>query len=184
MPRKGPATRRELVPDPIYRSVLVTQVVNKVLSRGKRTLAERIVYDALEHGRGEDRRPTRSPILKRAVENTRPELEVQEPPGRWRHLPGAGRGASPPGHHPGHPLAGRATRRQRREKTMAERLANEILDAVQRHRRRGQAPRGHAQDGRVQQGLRPLPLVAAKAPCRRATATGPIRHDPKAKHHG
>ena len=47
MPRNGPATRRELAPDPVYRSVLVTQVVNKVLSRGKRTLAERIVYDAL-----------------------------------------------------------------------------------------------------------------------------------------
>ena len=44
MPRNGPATRRELAPDPVYRSVLVTQVVNKVLSRGKRTLAERIVY--------------------------------------------------------------------------------------------------------------------------------------------
>ena len=48
MPRNGPAARRELVPDPVYRSVLVTQVVNKVLSRGKRTLAERIVYDALD----------------------------------------------------------------------------------------------------------------------------------------
>ena len=48
MPRSGPATRRELAPDPVYRSVLVTQVVNKILSRGKRTLAERIVYTALE----------------------------------------------------------------------------------------------------------------------------------------
>ena len=47
MPRSGPAPRRELIPDPVYRSVLVTQVVNRVLSRGKRTLAERIVYDAL-----------------------------------------------------------------------------------------------------------------------------------------
>ncbi len=43
MPRKGPAPRRELAPDPIYRSVLVTQVVNKVLVRGKRSLAEHIV---------------------------------------------------------------------------------------------------------------------------------------------
>ena len=42
MPRKGPAPRRELTPDPVYRSVLVTQVVNKVLLRGKRSLAERI----------------------------------------------------------------------------------------------------------------------------------------------
>ena len=56
MPRKGPAPRRELMPDPIYRSVLVTQIVNKVLQRGKRSLAERIVYDALDDHRGEDRR--------------------------------------------------------------------------------------------------------------------------------
>ena len=48
MPRKGPAPRRELNPDPVYRSVLVTQIVNKVLLRGKRSLAERIVYDALK----------------------------------------------------------------------------------------------------------------------------------------
>jgi len=47
VPRKGPAIRRELMPDPVYHSVLVTQVVNRVLSRGKRTLAERIVYAAL-----------------------------------------------------------------------------------------------------------------------------------------
>ena len=56
MPRKGPAPRRELMPDPIYRSVLVTQIVNKVLLRGKRSTAEQIVYDALEIDRAEDRR--------------------------------------------------------------------------------------------------------------------------------
>ena len=47
MPRKGPAPRRELMPDPIYRSVVVTQLVNKILMRGKRSLSERIVYDAM-----------------------------------------------------------------------------------------------------------------------------------------
>ena len=47
MPRKGPASRRDLMPDPVYRSVVVTQVVNKVLQRGKRSIAEKIVYDAL-----------------------------------------------------------------------------------------------------------------------------------------
>ena len=61
MPRKGPAPRRELTPDPVYRSVLVTQIVNKVLLRGKRSLAEKIVYDALDDHRGEDRQPSRSP---------------------------------------------------------------------------------------------------------------------------
>ena len=48
MPRKGPAPRRELMPDPIYRSVVVTQLVNKVLLRGQRSTSEHIVYKALE----------------------------------------------------------------------------------------------------------------------------------------
>ena len=76
MPRNGPATRRELAPDPVYRSVLVTQVVNKILSRGKRTLAERIVYGALDLVQ---ERSGGDPVaaLKRAVENPRPELEVK-----------------------------------------------------------------------------------------------------------
>ena len=76
MPRKGPAPRRELLPDPIYRSVLVTQLVNKVLSRGKRSVAERIVYDALETIK---ERTAGEPIatLKRAVDNTKPQLEVK-----------------------------------------------------------------------------------------------------------
>ena len=127
MPRNGPATRRELAPDPVYRSVLVTQVVNKILSRGKRTLAERIVYDALDRCR---RSPaaTRSAALKRAVENTRPELEVKS-----RRVGGATYQV------PVEVRPRRATTlairwlttysRQRREKTMAERLAGEILDA-------------------------------------------------------
>jgi len=76
MPRKGPAERRELVPDPIYKSVLVTQVTNKVLERGKRTIAERIVYTALELV---EQKTGADPVaaLKRALENVRPELEVK-----------------------------------------------------------------------------------------------------------
>src|SRR6266545_6078674 len=76
MPRRGPAPRRELMPDPVYRSVLVTQVVNKVLVRGKRSVAEKIVYDALDIVRdksGGDALAT----LKRAVENVKPQLEVR-----------------------------------------------------------------------------------------------------------
>ena len=127
MPRNGPATRRDLQPDPVYRSVLVTQVVNKVLSRGKRTLSERIVYGALELVQ---ERAGSEPVtvLKRAVENTRPELEV-----RSRRVGGATYQV------PVEVRPRRATTlairwlvgfsRQRREKTMAERLANEILDA-------------------------------------------------------
>src|SRR5579863_8106044 len=127
MPRNGPATRRELAPDPVFRSVLVTQVVNKVLSRGKRTLAERLVYDALDVVK-EKTGTDPVTILKRAVENTRPELEVKS-----RRVGGATYQV------PVEVRPRRATTlairwlvgfsRQRREKTMAERLANEVLDA-------------------------------------------------------
>jgi small subunit ribosomal protein S7 len=76
MPRKGPAPRRELNPDPVYRSVLVTQLVNKILLRGKRSLAESIVYDAMkivEERTGSEPLST----VKRAVENVKPALEVK-----------------------------------------------------------------------------------------------------------
>ena len=80
MPRKGPAPRREITPDPIYRSVVVTQLVNKILQRGKRSLAERIVYDSLDIVQ---EKTGSEPIatLKRAVDNVRPQLEV-----RHRHV--------------------------------------------------------------------------------------------------
>jgi small subunit ribosomal protein S7 len=96
MPRKGPASRRPLSPDPIYQSQLVTQLVNKILLRGKRSTAEQIVYEALEQCR---RKTGNDPVttLKRAVENVRPVLETKS--------------------------------RRRREKTMADRLAGELLDA-------------------------------------------------------
>ena len=127
MPRKGPAPRRDLMPDPIYRSVLVTQIVNKVLLRGKRSLAEKIVYDALDIVK---EKTAGDPLtaLKRAIENVKPALEVKS-----RRVGGATYQV---------PVEVRPRRantlairwvvgyaRQRREKTMAERLANELLDA-------------------------------------------------------
>ncbi|HEX3539592.1 MAG TPA: 30S ribosomal protein S7 [Acidimicrobiales bacterium] len=127
MPRKGPAPRRDLMPDPIYRSVLVTQLVNKILSRGKRSLSERIVYQALDIVK---EKAGAEPVatLKRAVENTKPQLEVKS-----RRVGGATYQV------PVEVRPRRATTlsirwlvgysRQRREKTMAERLANELLDA-------------------------------------------------------
>ncbi len=127
MPRKGPAPRRELMPDPKYHSLLVTQVVNKVLIQGKRSVAERIVYDALdiiEAKTGSDPVAT----VKRAMDNVKPQLEV-----RSRRVGGATYQV---------PVEVRPRRagtlairwvvgysRQRRERTMAERLANELLDA-------------------------------------------------------
>ena len=104
MPRKGPAPRRELMPDPIYRSVVVTQLVNKVLLRGQ--ALDRPSTSSTTRSTRSSRKTGGDPVavLKRAVENVRPQLEVQEPPGRWRHLPGAGRGPAPPGHHARDPL--------------------------------------------------------------------------------
>ena len=128
MPRKGPAPRRELMPDPIHRSVLVTQLVNKVLLRGKRSVSEHIVYEALDVVRDKSGSPEPVAVLKRAVENVKPALEVKS-----RRVGGATYQV---------PVEVRPRRantlairwlvgysRQRREKTMAQRLANEILDA-------------------------------------------------------
>ena len=128
MPRKGPAQRRELVADPIYRSLLVTQLTNKVMLHGKKSTAEKIVYDALEMI---EKKTGTEPIatLKRAIENVKPPLEV-----RSRRVGGATyqvpvevkpRRAST--------LAIRWVvdyARARREKTMAECLANELMDAA------------------------------------------------------
>jgi small subunit ribosomal protein S7 len=128
MPRKGPAERRELMPDPVYRSVVVTQLVNKVLLEGKRSLAEHIVYEALDVVRDKSGSPEPIAVLKRAVENVKPALEVKS-----RRVGGATYQV---------PVEVRPRRantlairwlvgysRQRREKTMALRLANELLDA-------------------------------------------------------
>jgi small subunit ribosomal protein S7 len=127
MPRKGPAPRRDLLPDPVYKSVLVTQVVNKVLRCGKRGLAERIVYSAMENVAEKTGSDALS-VLKRAIDNVRPQLEV-----RSRRVGGATYQV------PVDVRPRRATTlairwlitysRQRREKTMSERLAMEILDA-------------------------------------------------------
>ena len=127
MPRKGPAPRRPLVDDPVYGSKVVTQLVNRVLLDGKKTVAERIVYGALETVRERTEQEPVS-VLKRALENIRPALEV-----RSRRV-GCATYQVPVEVRPA-----RATTlalrwlvdfsRQRREKTMTERLANEILDA-------------------------------------------------------
>ena len=127
MPRKGPAPKRPLHADPVYASPLVTQLVNKVLVDGKRSLAERVVYAALEGCR---EKTGTDPVvtLKRALDNVKPTLEV-----RSRRVGGATYQV------PIEVRAGRSTTlalrwlvhysRQRREKSMVERLSNELLDA-------------------------------------------------------
>ena len=129
MPRKGPAVRREVASDPVYQNPLVTQLINKVLLDGKKTVAERTVYKALEII---SERTANDPViaLKTAVENVRPMLEV-----RSRRVGGATYQV---------PVEVRPNRgttlalrwlvnfsRGRRENTMAERLVSEIMDASQ-----------------------------------------------------
>ena len=129
MPRKGPAPKRPLVNDPVYGSQLVTQLVNKVLLDGKKSLAERIVYGALEQAR--DKTGTDPVVtLKRAMDNVKPSLEV-----RSRRVGGAN--YQVPVEVPqrrGRTLALRwlvTFSRDRREKHMADKLAGEILDALE-----------------------------------------------------
>ena len=127
MPRKGPAPKRPVIADPVYGSPLVSQLVSKILWNGKKTVAQNIVYTAMEGTRtktGVD--PVQT--LKRALDNVRPSLEVKS-----RRVGGATYQV------PVEVKPARATTlamrwlvhfaRQRREKTMAERLMNEILDA-------------------------------------------------------
>jgi len=127
MPRKGPAPKRPIIIDPVFNAPVVTQLINKVLLDGKRSVAEAIVYGALE---GVAEKSGQDPVvlLKRALDNIRPALEVKS-----RRVGGATYQV---------PVDVRPVRattlalrwlvdfsRKRREKTMTERLMNEILDA-------------------------------------------------------
>ena len=127
MPRKGPAAKNPVVIDPVYNSPVVTALVNKVLLHGKRSSAERIMYTALEGCR---EKTGADPVitLKRALDNVKPALEV-----RSRRVGGATYQV---------PVEVKPARsstlalrwlvhfsRERREKSMAERLMNELIDA-------------------------------------------------------
>ena len=127
MPRKGPAVKRPVIADPVYGSPVVSQLVNKILVQGKKGLAERIVYGALE---GVATKSGQEPVivLKKALDNVRPTLEV-----RSRRVGGSTYQVpvevKP---HRANTLALRwlsSYAKSRREKTMTERLMNEILDA-------------------------------------------------------
>jgi small subunit ribosomal protein S7 len=128
MPRRAPAARREVQPDSAYNNRLVTQLINKVLWDGKKSVAERAVYsafDIIESKTASDPLAT----FKKAMDNVRPALEV-----RPKRVGGATYQV------PIEVNSRRATTlairwivgfaRKRREKTMAERLASEIMDAA------------------------------------------------------
>jgi small subunit ribosomal protein S7 len=128
MPRRGEVQARPVEPDSIYNSALVTQVINKVMTQGKKSTAEQIVYGALEGAR---EKSGTDPVvtLRRALDNVKPTLEV-----RSRRVGGATYQV---------PVDVRPDRsqalgmrwlvtysRERGEKTMQEKLAAEILDAL------------------------------------------------------
>ena len=128
MPRRAAAVRREVVPDAVYNNRLVTQLINKVLLDGKKSTAERLVYgafDMIEARTGSD--PLS--VFKKAMDNVRPTLEV-----RPKRVGGATYQV------PVEVNSRRSTTlairwivgfsRKRREKTMTERLAGEIMDAA------------------------------------------------------
>ena len=128
MPRKGPVAKDPVVADPVYSSPVVTSLINKILMHGKRSTAEAIVYGALENCRT---KTSGDPVivLKRALDNVKPTVEV-----RSRRVGGATYQV---------PVEVRIERREalairwlivaarnRNENTMEERLAGELMDAV------------------------------------------------------
>jgi len=127
MSRKGPAIRREMTPDPLYRSLLITQLVNKVMLHGKKSTAQSIVYDAMKAIEVKTGGESLAAV-KRAIDNVKPPLEV-----RSRRVGGATYQV------PVEVRPRRATTlairwivenaRSRREKTMAECLSAELMDA-------------------------------------------------------
>ena len=128
MPRKGPAPKKQVIADPVYNSPVVTALINRVLTAGKRSTAEAIVYNALEGCRAKSEV---DPVitLKRAIDNVKPAVEV-----RSRRVGGAT--YQVPVEVKPRRASTLAIRwivdysRDRREKTMAECLANELMDAA------------------------------------------------------
>lgn len=127
MPRKGPVTKRDVLPDPVYGSKLLTRFINKIMLDGKKGVAERIVYDAFDLVRAKTGKDPLE-VFDAAMQNVMPLLEV-----RARRVGGANYQV---------PVEVRADRkttlgirwlvnysRLRGEKTMYERVAGEILDA-------------------------------------------------------
>ena len=128
MPRRGNVPKREILPDPMYNSVLVTKLVNSIMLDGKKGVAQKVVYGAFDIIKEKtDKEPLE--VFTQAMENIMPSLEVKA-----RRVGGATYQV---------PIEVRAERRQtlglrwltqyarsRNERTMKERLAGELLDAV------------------------------------------------------
>ena len=129
MPRRAEIQKREPIPDPVYNSELVTQIINRVMSHGKKSTAERIVYGALDRVGQKTKKPPVE-VLEQAVKSVTPVLEV-----RSRRVGGAN--YQVPVEVPQRRARTLAVRwlvqfaGERREKRMEEKLAGEILDALE-----------------------------------------------------
>ncbi|MDD4171452.1 MAG: 30S ribosomal protein S7 [Syntrophomonas sp.] len=128
MPRKGPVPKRDVLPDPIYNSKIFTKLVNQIMWDGKKSLAEKICYEAFERIEKKTNKDAMQ-VFEEAMKNITPLVEVKA-----RRVGGANYQV---------PVEVRADRRQtlairwlvgytrkRGEKTMAERLAGELMDAA------------------------------------------------------
>ena len=128
MPRRGQISKRDVLPDPVYNSKLVTRLVNNIMLDGKKGVAQKIVYEAFEKVEAKSGKPALE-AFQEALNNIMPTLEVKA-----RRLGGSTYQV---------PMEVRAERKQtlglrwlrtysrnRSEKTMADRLAGEILDAL------------------------------------------------------
>ncbi len=128
MPRRGYIAKRDVLPDPIYNSKIVTKLINNIMLDGKKTVAQKIVYDAFDIVKEKENKDALE-VFETALNNIMPVLEVKA-----RRVGGATYQV---------PIEIRAERRQtlglrwlvtyarnRHEKTMAEKLAAEIIDAV------------------------------------------------------
>ena len=128
MPRKGYIAKRDVLPDPIYNSKIVTKLINNIMLDGKKTVAQKIVYDAFEIVKEKENKDALE-VFETALSNIKPVLEVKA-----RRVGGATYQV---------PIEIREERRQtlglrwlvtyarnRHEKTMAEKLAGEIIDAI------------------------------------------------------
>ncbi len=128
MPRRGYIAKRDVLPDPIYNSKIVTKLINNIMLDGKKTVAQKIVYDAFEIVKEKENKDALE-VFETALSNIKPVLEVKA-----RRVGGATYQV---------PIEIREERRQtlglrwlvtyarnRHEKTMAEKLAGEIIDAV------------------------------------------------------
>ena len=128
MPRRGFIAKRDVLPDPIYNSKIVTKLINNIMLDGKKTVAQKIVYDAFDIVKEKENKEALE-VFEAALNNIMPVLEVKA-----RRVGGATYQV---------PIEIRAERRQtlglrwlvnyarnRHEKTMAEKLAGELIDAV------------------------------------------------------